>query len=128
MLPRYNDGADRQFEEPIESCLPGAKSQRWGGLVACPWRALGGTTRLKRKSTNSWQNLRRVTPGSDMRECGTFRHVTRLMRRSTALVAMAVNAGCFRMSIKEVQPTLQGYDLGICYLNAETARFGRRWI
>src|SRR5215467_7359184 len=43
MLPRYNDGADRQFEEPIESYLPGAKSQRWGGLVACPWPALGGS-------------------------------------------------------------------------------------
>src|SRR5215831_15137779 len=43
MLPRYNDGADRQFEEPIESFLPGAKSPRWGGFVACPWRALGGS-------------------------------------------------------------------------------------
>src|SRR5215472_2243775 len=42
-LRRCNDDAGLQFEEPIESCFPRAKSERWGALVARPWRVLGGS-------------------------------------------------------------------------------------
>ena len=124
------------FEKSLSAC---SNKHFDPGMNGANWKALTQSRRghiltcadpeaFEKEVHKLVAELRRAIPDSDMPECATFRRPTRLMRLSSVLVRMAMSAGCFRTSITEDQPTLQGYKLEICYLNVEAARFVRRRI
>src|ERR1700691_858459 len=105
----------------------------WIGML---WLGAGGIRfwlapnqkRSREKSTEPFPSLRPATPASDMPECEIYPLGTPSTQPCSALPLTGVNAGCFRMCIKVVRPTVRGYALGICYSATATARFDRQRI
>src|ERR1700723_2325071 len=82
----------------------------------------------KGKFRVSWLSLKLATRASDMQECETSRLGTPSMQPCSGSLRTGVNAGCFRMCIREAQPILREYDLEICCSETVSGKFAPRRI